>query len=95
MTYKHYCKRCKGHWETVLEDPACCGVCGSQLWRTEKTRNGRGGRPTGSMNLNSKFMHREAISEGSERPKNTTATVRSAKISGERGDVDQGYDFNT
>jgi hypothetical protein len=45
MGYKHKCKRCGGGWETGLEKPQRCGVCGSGLWDQERRRAVGGGRP--------------------------------------------------
>ena len=46
--YTHRCKRCMGSWETVLEAPKKCRVCGSALWNVKPVRAVGGGRPKGS-----------------------------------------------
>jgi hypothetical protein len=47
--YRHKCKRCLGGWDTVLEWPKRCRLCGSPLWDKEAVRKPGGGRPKGSV----------------------------------------------
>jgi hypothetical protein len=48
---------------------------------------GRGGRPTGSRNLNSRFEHREVRRGEAERQKIPVTTNKTGKISTEREDL--------
>jgi hypothetical protein len=47
--FEHRCRRCLGTWETVLENPKRCGVCGSALWGEKPKRKPGAGRPKGAV----------------------------------------------
>ena len=89
------CKRCIGRWKTVLTNPKTCRWCHTTYWDKDRVRRAGAGRPNGSKTGGSAMV---AELGGSERPKNPVATNRTGKIGGviaDRGDVDEGFDFNT